>query len=173
VWIIGIGVALVLLIGTVSPAAAQPTPQPGQVGPSPALGQLGTPNPQSSVFIIRPINPANQFVVTPPGFPFSRETIPFGDEPHRLNNAHPMTPNAGLGYAVRQVWMPAQPVAMQVYVPAPSGVPATYETQYVQVPGFYVTETTTGYLYPERWVMDQLNVGVYQWRKAPAQFVPR
>ena len=161
---------LVLLVGGGSRAAAQTV---GQVGPSAALGQLGTVNPSTPVFIIRPINPANQFVVTPPGFPFSRETIPFGDEPHPLNNAHPMTPNAGLGYAVRQVWMPAQPVAMQVYVPAPSGVPATYETQYVQVPGFYVTETTTGYLYPERWVMDQLNVGVYQWRKAPAQFVPR
>jgi hypothetical protein len=165
-----ITIVLVLLVGGGSGAAAQTV---GQVGPSAALGQLGTVNPSAPVFIIRPINPANQFIVAPPGFPFSRETVPFGDEPHRLNNAHPMTPNAGLGYAVRQVWVPAQPVAMQVYVPAPSGVPATYQTQYAQVPGFYVTETTTGYLYPERWVMDQLNVGVYQWRKAPAQFVPR
>jgi hypothetical protein len=158
-----------LLVGGVSQAAAQTI---GQVGPSAALGQLGTVNPSNPVFIFRP-NPTGPFVVVPSGFPFSRETVPFGDEPHRLNNAHPMLPNAGLGYAVSQVWVPAQPIAMQVYVPAPNGVPATYQTQFAQIPGFYVTETTTGYLYPERWVMDQLSVGVYQWRKAPAQFVPR
>ena len=80
---------------------------------------------------------------------------------------------AGLGYAVRQYWVPPMPVAMQVYVPAPTGIPATYQTQVAQVPGFFVTETTTGYVYPERWVIDQLNVGVYQWRKLPVQFVPR
>ena len=62
---------------------------------------------------------------------------------------------------------------MQVYVPAPAGVPASYETQVAQVPGFFVTETTTGFVYPERWVIDQLNVGVYHWRKLPVQFVPR
>ena len=158
-----------LLVGGVSRAAAQTI---GQVGPSAALGQLGTVNPSTPVFIFRP-NPTGPFVVVPSGFPFSRETVPFGDEPHSLNNAHPMLPNAGLGYAVSQVWVPAQPIAIQVYVPAPEGVPATYQTQFAQVPGFYVTETTAGYLYPERWVIDQLNVGVYQWRKVPAQFVPR
>ncbi len=84
-----------------------------------------------------------------------------------------MLPNAGLGYAGRQVWVPPQPVVMQVYVPVPEGVPTQYQTQYAEIPGFYVTETTTGYLYPERWTIVQLNVGVYQWRKAPAQFVPR
>ncbi len=164
-----IAIVLVLLVGGVSRTAAQTV---GQVGPSAALGQLGTVNPSNPVFIFRP-NPTGPFVVVPSGFPFSRETVPFGDEPHSLNNAHPMLPNAGLGYAVRQVWVPAQPIAIQVYVPAPEGVPATYQTQFAQVPGFYVTETTAGYLYPERWVIDQLNVGVYQWRKVPAQFVPR
>jgi hypothetical protein len=164
--------ALGFLVGLVSPAAAQPTPQPGQIGPSPSLGVLGINNPSSSVFIIRP-TPTGPFVVVPQGTPFSRETFPSGDEPHRDNNAHPMMPFAGLGYAVRKVWMPPQPVVMQVYVPTPGGVPAQYQTQYAQVPGFYVVETTTGFMYPERWVIDQLNVGVYQWRKVPAQFVPR
>jgi hypothetical protein len=84
-----------------------------------------------------------------------------------------MLPNAGLGHAVSRIWVAPQPVAVQVYVPAPEGVPARYQTQLAEVPGFYVVQTTTGYLYPERWVLDQLNVGVYRWRKAPAQFVPR
>ena len=154
---------LLLLVGTVGPAVAQ------QVGGS--NGTLGTPNTQGPVFIVRP-SPTGRFVVVPPGFPFSRETIPFGDEPHALNNPHPMLPNAGLGYAVRQVWMPPQPVVMQVYVPMPEGIPGKYQTMYAQVPGFYVTETTGGMLIPERWVLDQVTGGVYQWRRAPEQFVP-
>src|SRR2546428_1667446 len=80
-----------LLVGGVSRAAAQ---RVGQVGPSAALGQLGTVNPSNPVFIFRP-SPTGPFVVVPSGFPFSRETVPFGDEPHSLNNAHPMLPNAG------------------------------------------------------------------------------
>lgn len=170
--IVKVGVALGLLVGLASLAEAQPTPQTGQIGPSPSLGVQGINNPSSSVYIIRP-NPTGPFVVVPPGTPFSRETIPFADEPNRANNAHPMMPAAGLGYAVRQHWVPPTPVAMQVYVPAPGGVPASYQTQVAQVPGFFVTETTTGFVYPERWVIDQLNVGVYQWRKLPVQFVPR
>ena len=34
----------------------------------------------------------------------------------------------------------------------------------------YVAETTTGYWYPERWGLQQLNVGVYRWVKLPAEF---
>jgi hypothetical protein len=169
---IGIAAALGLLVGVVSPAEAQLTPPIGSVGPSPSLGVQGTPNPTTSVFIIRP-TPTGPFVVVPPGIPFSRETLPFGDEPHRDNNPYPTMPFAGLGYALRQLWVPPRPVVMQVYVPTPGGVPPTYQAMQAQVPGFFVVETTTGFVYPERWVIDQLNVGVYQWRKVPAQFVPR
>ncbi|SRR6266403_2268804 len=154
---------LLLLAGTAGPALAQ------QVNGS--SGTLGTPNPQAPVFIIRP-SPTGPFVVVPPGFPFSRESIPFGDEPHALNNPHPMLPNAGLGYAVRQVWMPPQPVVMQVYVDMPGSMPGQYQTMYAEVPGFYATQTTTGMLLPERWVLDQVTGGVYTWRRAPEQFVP-
>src|SRR5262245_13341456 len=168
---LGIAAVVGLLVGVVDLASAQPTPQTGQIGPSPSLGLQGVPNPSSSVYIIRP-NPAGPFVVVPPGTPFSRETVPFSDEPYRDNNAHPIMPYAALGYAVRQHWVLPTPVGRQFYVPAPAGVP-TYQTQVAQVPGFCVTETTTGFVYPERWVIDQLNVGVYQWRKLPVQFVPR
>ena len=167
----GIVAAVGLLVGTVIPAAAQ-TPTTGQIGPSPSLGLQGIVNPDGTVNIIRPF-PAGPFVVVPPGTPFSRETVPFSDEPNRANNAHPMMPAAGLGYAVRQIWMPPRPVVMQVYVPTPGAVTPTYQAMQAEVPGYYVVQTTTGYVYPERWVIDQLNVGVYQWRKVPAQFVPR
>jgi hypothetical protein len=158
--ILVLAMGLLLAVGAASPAAAQST-APG----------LSTPNPQSPVFVVRP-NPTGPFRVVPPGTIGSRESIPFGDEPHALNNPHPMLPNAGLGYAVRQVWMPPQPVTMRVYVPTPEGVPSRYQTMYAEVPGFYVVETTTGYWLPERWVLDQVNDGIYQWRRAPMQFVP-
>src|SRR5436309_10412249 len=99
--ILGVAIGLLLAVGALSPAGAQVSP-PG----------LSTPNPQGPVFVIRP-NPTGPFVVVPPGTRGSRESIPFGDEPNPLNNPHPMLPNAGLGYAVRQVWMPPQPVTMQ------------------------------------------------------------
>ncbi len=154
---------LLLLASTAAPAFAQ------QVNGS--SGALGSTNPQGPVFIVRP-NPTGPFIVVPPGFPFSRETIPFRDEPHALNNPHPMLPNAGLGYAVAQVWMPPQPVFLQVYVPMPGSMPGQYQTMYTEVPGFYATQTSTGMLLPERWVLDQVTAGVYQWRRAPEQFVP-
>lgn len=154
---------LLLLAGTAAPALAQ------QLNGS--SGALGSTNPTGPVFIIRP-SPTGPFIVVPPGFPFSRETIPFRDEPHALNNPHPMLPNAGLGYAVAQVWMPPQPVVLQVYVPMPGSMPGQYQTMYAEVPGFYATQTTTGMVLPERWVLDTVTAGVYQWRRAPEQFVP-
>lgn len=149
---------LVLAAGALAPVAAQTT-------------GLGSANPTGPVFVVRP-NPTGPFQVVPPGTMFSRESIPFGDEPHSLNNPHPMLPNAGLGYAARFIWMRPQPVAMQVYVPTPEGVPARYQTMFAEVPGFFVAQTATGVWLPERWVLDQVNVGIYQWRVAPMQFVP-
>ncbi len=156
--ILVVAVGLVLAAGALAPVAAQTT-------------GLGAPNPTGPVFVVRP-NPTGPFQVVPPGTMFSRESIPFGDEPHSLNNPHPMLPNAGLGYAARFIWMRPQPVAMQVYVPTPEGVPARYQTMFAEVPGFFVAQTATGVWLPERWVLDQVNVGIYQWRVAPMQFVP-
>jgi hypothetical protein len=153
-----VAVGLVLAAGALAPVAAQTT-------------GLSTPNPTGPVFVVRP-NPTGPFQVVPPGTMFSRESIPFGDEPHSFNNPHPMLPNAGLGYAARFIWMQPQPVAMQVYVPTPEGVPARYQTMFAEVPGFFVAQTAAGVWLPERWVLDQVNVGIYQWRVAPMQFVP-
>jgi hypothetical protein len=43
--------------------------------------------------------------------------------------------------------------------------------QEVTVPGYYVRETTVGYHYPERWVVEQSGPNAYQWRMLPPQFL--
>ena len=125
--VLGLFVVVTLLAGAAGLTAAQAADVAN------GNGQLGAPtNPKTPVFIVRP-TPNGPFTVVPPGTLGSRETVPFSDEPHFLNNAHPMQPNAGLGYAVRQVWMPPRPVTMQVYVPSPEGIPSRYQTMYAQV----------------------------------------
>lgn len=125
----------------------------------PAAAQVGVPNP---------------VIEFPPA-----SVPPFGNQPHPFNNPHPAMPNAGLGHSsnygqvLRQLWVPAQPVAIQRYVPAPPGLPAQYETQWVEVPGYWVTETTLGFVYPEHWTLVQANVGVYRWVRVAGRFQPK
>jgi len=126
---------------------------------APAAAQVGVPN-------------------DPATFP-PRQVQPFGDQPHPFNNPHPTMPNAGLGHSsnygqvLRQFWVPPRPVAIQRYVPTTAGLPTQYETQWVEVPGYWVTETTLGFVYPEHWTLVQANVGVYQWVKVGSRFQPR
>jgi len=92
-----------------------------------------------------------------------------------LNNPHPAMPWAfpnqvDYGQVIRYIEVPAQQVVLTLPVSVPDGVPARAEQQMQTIPGYYVTETTTGYWYPERWMLRQLNVGVYQWAKLPAEF---
>ena len=65
------------------------------------------------------------------------------------------------------------PQQVTVELPAPGAETAAVrlEPQVVTIPGYVVTETTNGYLYPERWTVEQLNVGVYQWRLLPPEYV--
>lgn len=77
------------------------------------------------------------------------------------------------GTVVDQVWVPPQPVAIQVYVPQPAGIPEKWETQYVEIPGYYAVRTTKGTVYPERWTLDTTAPGVHQWRKLPSYFQAR
>jgi len=94
------------------------------------------------------------------------------------------------GTVIQYIPVPPQQVVIQVPVPLPAGAPpqaqeppgvpaqsrgeepsapAQTQEQTVEIPGYYVAETTTGYWYPERWTLQQLN-GVYQWVKLPAEF---
>ena len=45
--------------------------------------------------------------------------------------------------------------------------------QIITVPGYYVRETTVGFLYPERWAIEPAGPNLYRWRQIPPQFVPK
>lgn len=77
------------------------------------------------------------------------------------------------GQVLRYLEVPPQPVTIAVPVPTAETQPFELASQVVTIPGYVVTETTTGYIYPERWTLEQLNVGVYQWRLLPAGFRPK
>jgi hypothetical protein len=76
-----------------------------------------------------------------------------------------------LGQAIRHFEVPARQVAIPVPATIAQDGPLAWTEQLVTIPGYYVTETTTGYIYPERWTVEQLNVGVYGWRLLPAEFL--
>jgi hypothetical protein len=77
------------------------------------------------------------------------------------------------GTPVAYIPVSPQEVTITVAAPTPAGLPIEWRQEVVTIPGYLVTETTTGYLYPERWTLDQLNLGVYQWRLLPAEFRPK
>jgi len=89
---------------------------------------------------------------------------------------HPMMPWDGLvrpgltGQVIRYVEVPPQQVTVELPVPSAETAPFRLEPQVVTIPGYVVTETAKGYLYPQRWTLEQLNVGVYQWRLRPPEF---
>ena len=103
-------------------------------------------------------------------------TQPFTGEPNHLNNAYPTQPwnqlgvgRVDYGQVVQYIAVPPQQAVLSLYVPLPDGVPPQTREEIVEIPGYYVAETTTGYWYPERWTLQQQN-GVYQWVKLPAEF---
>ena len=117
---------------------------------APALGQVGGP-------AGAPTNPGN-----------------FSQNPHpAMPWATNSTGRVDYGQVVRYLPVPPQSVSLTVNVPVPEGVPAKTEQQTVEIPGYYVTETTTGFYYPERWTLQQTGAGVYQWVKLPPDFKRR
>jgi len=104
-------------------------------------------------------------------------TQPFTGEPNHLNNAYPTQPwnqlgvgRVDYGQLVQYLVVPPENAALTLNVPVPDSVPPQTRVETVEIPGYYVAETTTGYWYPDRWALQQLNLGVYQWVKVPAEF---
>jgi hypothetical protein len=89
---------------------------------------------------------------------------------------HPMMPWAyprpdpGPGPAIRYIQVPPQQVMIELSVDVPAGVPPQTQQQVLEIPGYVMTETTNGYLIPERWTLQQPAAGVFQWQRAPAEF---
>ena len=104
-------------------------------------------------------------------------TQPFTGEPNHLNNPYPTQPwnqlgvgRVDYGQVIQYIAVPPQQAVLSLYVPLPDGVPPQTREEIVEIPSYYVAETTTGYWYPARWTLWQLNLGVYQWVALPAEF---
>ena len=98
----------------------------------------------------------------------------------QAGNPHPTMPwstnstsRINYGQVLRYIPVQPQTVTIEVPVAVPDGIPPRTESQTHTIPGYYITETTTGYALPERWTIQQLNVGVYQWVKLPPEFRPK
>jgi len=74
------------------------------------------------------------------------------------------------GQVIRYLEIPPQEVTVELPVPSAETAPFRLEPQVVTIPGYVLAETTNGYLYPQRWTLEQLNVGVYQWRLRSQEF---
>jgi hypothetical protein len=111
----------------------------------------------------KPVSAANpQFV---PGFPndFPIPMHPWYGvmDPKKVN----------YGSVVQYIEVPPQQVVINVYVPGPGSFPGEFEPQVVEIPGYLVAETTTGYVYPARVGLRQMTPGVFNWVTEPSVFV--
>jgi hypothetical protein len=107
------------------------------------------------------------------------------------------------GQLLRYIYVPPQPIMLEYVVPGVPPPPAEPETapaegerppaeqtppqepvapvapppqilrQQIAIPGYYVRETTVGFHYPERWMIEPAGFNVYRWRQIPPQFVPK
>ncbi len=115
---------------------------------------------------------------SPLSFPSPHPTMPWFGLPYPgaagygiVPDRRPKAQDVGLyGTVTGYIEVPPQQVVVPVYVPGPGSFSGNYEQQIVEIPGYVVTETTTGYLHPERWALEQMTVGVYQWRVLPQFF---
>ena len=163
-----VGLSLILLICLLPLAAfAQGAPAPPP-GPGPAVPPV--PEPGSS------INP------NPPP-PSGRNIPPTIDSirarPHDF--AHPTESWYGVfdpkrvntGTVVGYHEVPPQQVIIQVYVPGPGSFSGGFEPQLFEIPGYVVTETTTGYIHPARVGLREVTPGVFNWVTEPPGFQPK
>ena len=77
------------------------------------------------------------------------------------------------GSVVRYIEVPPAQVVVNVYVSGPGSFSGGVEPQMFEIPGYVVTETTTGYIYPPRVNLQEVTPGVYQWVTLPQQFQPK
>ena len=139
---------------------------------TPAWAQVGAVNPNVPSTITVP-PPSGSLPGTPPT---TRPSVPFTSDPNQQNNPFPTLLNAGVsgtgwyGVPIRQIYIPPQAVQIVVYAPEQEVTGDQWVAQYTELPGYYVTETTLGYLYPDRWTLSSPAKGLYQWQRVPAGF---
>ena len=129
--------------------------------------------------LIIPFTVFAQAIPTPgpgtPGWPWWHAWNPYHPNyPHRSTNPYRMGADAvTYGQVVGYVEVPPQQVVINAYVPGPGSFSGEFQPQLLEIPGYLVTETSTGYLYPERWGLQEVTQGVYRWVRLPQQFQPK
>jgi hypothetical protein len=151
-WPYALAVALLTLPVTAGAQTSPTTPAhpnlPWGIG-------IATPQGQLLRYIYMPPQPITlQYLVVgaPPSAPPTAEPPPAGSNNGDTQGA-PQAPD---------------PVVSPETTPA-----AQVVSQQVTVPGYYVRETTVGFHYPQRWIIEQTGPNAYRWRQLPAQFVPK
>ena len=174
---------LVVLVGCVLPASAlaQVTSPPP---PSAIPGPTGQNVPPGTV--LRDPRSPLQSNVTPfvPNPNFDPTKKPSGANPQFTTGFPndfpiPMHPWYGVmdpkrvnyGSAIQQIEVPPQQVIVNVYVPGPGSFSGGFEPQLIEIPGYVVTETSTGYIYPARVGLRETTPGVFYWVPEPSVFV--
>jgi hypothetical protein len=152
-WIIALGLVLLpALAAAQAPAASAGPTGSGQhavLAPRPNF-----PSPQN------PFPSTSQVQQDPSDFPFPSMPWWWGVQA-------PEVYGGVVGYRV----VPAHLVTVEVPAPSAETAPFELQPQLVEIPGYVVAETANGFWYPERWTVEQLNVGVYQWRLLPGEYV--
>jgi hypothetical protein len=147
-WRVALGLALVALPAT---AAAQVSPTtPAHPGLPWALG-LATPHGQ----LLR-------YIYVPPQAVSLEYLVP------GVVSAPPPPPEQPPAGAEGEAKPEESPPATQAAPPTPQIL-----RQDVTIPGYYVRETTVGFHYPERWMIEPAGPNLYRWRQIPPQFVPK
>ena len=75
------------------------------------------------------------------------------------------------GSAIQQIEVPPQQVIVNVYVPGPGSFSGGFEPQLFEIPGYVLTETTTGYIYPARVGLREVTPGVFNWVTEQSVFI--
>ncbi len=108
-----------------------------------------------------------------PDFAVAQAPSPTGPPHPSMPWSGPWAPgSAGYGTVVRYIQVPPQQVEIEVPA-AEAGGSGEVQKQVVEIPGYVITETTTGFIYPQRVTLQQTGPGVYQWVTLPQQFQPR
>jgi len=126
-----------------------------------------------------PVTIFAQAIPTPnpgtPAWPWWHAWNPYNSNyPYPNTNPYRRAADAATyGQVVSYIEVPPQQVVVNVYVPGPGSLSGGFEPQLFEIPGYVVTETTTGYVYPARVGLREVTPGVFNWVTEPPGFQPR
>ncbi len=124
-----------------------------------------------------PVLPPSLVVPAPgsPTWPWWHSWNPYHpDYPHPTTNPFRIGADAiKYGQVVGYIEVAPRQVVVNVYVAGPGSFSGGFEPQLFEIPGYVVTETTTGYLYPARAGLQEITLGVFNWVTEPPGFQPK